>query len=129
MILLDTCTLLWLAGDPPHLPQTVVTAIRSVPPGQRFVSAISAFEIGVKHARGRLTLPMVPRLWFDETCAQRGLTPLAITKDIALRATELAPHHQDPADRLIIATALQHGLTVLTPDIAFQAYTHLRTAW
>lgn len=129
MILLDTCTLLWLSAEPPRLPAPVVAAIRQAPPGQRYVSAISAYEIGVKHARGTLSLPGTPRTWLDATCAERGLSVLPVTKAIAQTATELPWHHRDPADRLIIATALDGDLTVLTPDPTFRAYAGVSLLW
>jgi PIN domain nuclease of toxin-antitoxin system len=129
VILLDTCTLLWLAEDPPRLPRMVMAAIRHVAPGQRFLSAISAFEIGVKYRNGKLSLPKKPRQWVDESCAKRGLIVVPVTKDIAHRATELALYHRDPADRIIIATALEHDLTVLTPDLQFRRYKPIKLAW
>ncbi len=129
MILLDTCTLLWLSGEPPRLPAPVIAAIRQAPPGQRYVSAISAYEIGVKHARGHLVLPSAPRAFLDASCAARGLSVLPVTKAIAQTATELPWHHRDPADRVILATALDGDLTILTPDPAFRAYPGVSLLW
>jgi len=129
VILLDTCTLLWLSTDPPRLPAPVIAAIRQTPPGQRYLSAITAYEIGVKHARGRLVLPAPPRAWLEESCAERGLSILPVTRSIALLATELPWHHRDPADRMIIATAIDAGLPVLTPDPAFEAYKGVTLVW
>lgn len=129
MILLDTCALLWLSGDPPRLPQRVMTSIRNAPPGQRFISAISIYEIGVKCEKGKLILPKKLRIWIDQMCGQRGLTVLPITKDIACRAIELPKHHNDPADRMIISTALEYNLVILSPDRLFKKYSAVKTVW
>jgi len=128
LILLDTCTFLWLgqAGSP--IPPRVVEAIRRTPPSERYVSSISAFEIGFKFALGKLSLPLAPSIWFAESCAQRGIHPLPLTESIAMRAALLPLHHRDPADRFIISTAQELDLTVLTPDAAFRDY-EVRLLW
>ena len=129
MILLDTCVLLWLAADPSPLPESVKTHIRNVAPGQRYLSAISMFEIGVKHSRGKLVLPQPPRTWFERQCAARSINVLPVTASIAARATELPWHHRDPADRMILATALEYDLPIVTCDEAFKAYNNVRLLW
>lgn len=122
MILLDTCTLLWLSDPTVRLPAKVQEAIRRCPPSERYVSAISAFEIAYKHALGKLGLPMAPRRWFEETCSRRGIRSLPLTDTIAIRAAQLPRHHRDPADRFILSTATEFQLTVLTPDQLFVPY-------
>ena len=104
MILLDTCVLLWLNEDPPSLPFTILDRIRKTPVGSRFVSAISALEIGIKARQGKLKLPEDnPRIWFDAVVAERGLNVIPMTAAIAFRSTGLPELHKDPADRVIIA--------------------------
>jgi PIN domain nuclease of toxin-antitoxin system len=129
LILLDTCTLLWLASHDEKLPEVMKAALRETRVGTRFISAINAFEIAVKYAKRQLDLPLEPQLWIDSTCAQRGLTCIAISDRIACKAAALPPIHKDPADRILIATALEHGLTLLTPDAHIRAYPGLRTRW
>lgn len=128
MILLDTCTFLWLGQPGSLVPSRVLEAIRREPPTCRYVSAITAFEIGYKHALGRLPLPMPPAVWFSESCARRGITALPLTDTIAMRAALLPRHHKDPADRFIISTAQEMALTILTPDDAFNNYS-VKTLW
>jgi len=60
MMLLDTCSLLWLAGDQARLSEQARSSIVSAGPGLA-LSAISAFEIAFKHRQGKLTLPIPPR--------------------------------------------------------------------
>lgn len=129
MILLDTCTLLWLACDPPQLPESVMDKIRRTPPAYRHLSAISAFEIGVKYSLGKLKLPKKPRIWLDANCVERGINIIAVQKSIACRAVELPRHHKDPADRMILATAMEFNLTILSPDPAFGHYRDVKVYW
>jgi len=130
MILLDTCAFLWLNEDPPSLPLTVLDRIRKTPVGSRFVSAVSALEIGIKARLGRLQLPGDnPRIWFDSVVAERGLNVLPMTSAIAFRSADLPELHKDPADRVIIATAMEHHLVLLTPDRLILQYPDVDTAW
>lgn len=54
---------------------------------------------------------------------------LPLTGVIAARATLLPPIHKDPFDRLLIATAIEHQLTLLTPDQTIRQYPGLKTLW
>lgn len=122
MILLDTCTFLWLADPHVTLPVGVQETLRKCPPSDRYVSAITAFEIGWKNAVGKLELPMPARTWFGENCSRRGIRTLPITDSVAMRASQLPRHHRDPADRFIISTAMEFHLRILTPDPLFSSY-------
>jgi PIN domain nuclease of toxin-antitoxin system len=94
-----------------------------------FASAISAWELGIKVARKKLTLPKPVSQWFPEVCRRYGLTEIPVTGLLAGRSTELPPVHADPFDRLLVATALDWDLTVLTPDPLFSRYAGIRTLW
>jgi PIN domain nuclease of toxin-antitoxin system len=128
MFLLDTCTLLWLASDQSQLSGPAKEAIAGGA-GKLFVSAISAFEIGVKHNKGKLVLPSPPAVWFPQALRLHGIRRVAITPRIALRATALPPLHNDPMDRLIIATAQVRRLVLLTPDQHIAKYPNLACLW
>jgi PIN domain nuclease of toxin-antitoxin system len=127
-LLLDTCTLLWLAADQSKLSEKARTAI-SDEGDALHVSAISAFEIGVKHARGRIVLPMDPWQWFQKAAAHHGLHVVAIGARVAMEATRLPPLHNDPCDRIIVATAQRRQMAVVTPDEQIAAYPNLRLIW
>lgn len=128
MLLLDTCTLLWLVGEPKKLSETAREAIRTHR-GRLFVSAISAFEIGVKHRKGKLDLPIEPELWFEAALRFHGLREVAVNGRIAAQSTALPLHHADPFDRLVIATAMGNGLVVVTPDPLFALYSENEVLW
>lgn len=126
-LLLDTCTFLWIAGGGRALPAAVATAYQSQD-NDVFLSAASVWEIAIKYSQGRLPLPVAPeRLMADER-QRRGLTPLAVDEESALHVTKLPPLHGDPFDRLLVAQALVHGMTILTPDPIVARYP-ARTMW
>lgn len=128
MILIDTCALLWLVAEQNKLSKTAVAAIQQHP-NAVFISAISAFEIGVKYQKGKLRLPLKSSLWFAKAIELHQLTELPVTSPIASLAPELPRHHSDPIDRIIIATAMHHKLSLLTPDHQIKQYSDLRVIW
>ena len=128
MFLLDTCTLLWLASDQSRLSQASKQAIAGGA-GKLFVSAISAFEIGVKHNKGKLVLPTPPAVWFARALRLHGLRRVVVTPRIALKATALPELHNDPMDRIIIATAQIRKMIILTPDEHIRQYPDVSCVW
>lgn len=128
MIVLDTCTLLWLTSEPEALSGKAIRTIRQHR-GAVFVSAISAFEIGQKAARKKLTLPVSVSDWFPRALRLHGLLECPVTGDIAARATELPDLHRDPFDRLLIATAQSCRWKLITPDPLIHQYPDSRAVW
>ena len=120
MIVLDTCGVLWLAGEHTRLSAKTLTRLDEEPIVA--VSAISAFEISLKWLARKLELPVPAREWWDEVVAHHGLEVLPVDAKVAFRATELPPIHRDPADRFIIATAECHNAPVVTSDERFAEY-------
>ena len=126
-LLLDTCTFLWTLSGVPRLPPRVAEMVRD-PDNQVFLSAASAWEIAIKHAAGRLTLPDHPERFVPAIRAARGIATLAIDEESALHASRLPLLHRDPFDRLLVSQAIVHGLTILTPDPMVTRYP-ARTMW
>lgn len=136
MLLLDTCTLLWLVSDRDQLSPTAAGAIDQA--REVFVSSASALEIGTKYRQGKLRLALPPRDWWAAASARLELTELPITAQIAFASTSLPTElvvegrtveHRDPGDRFIVATASLHGLTVVTPDAKITAYPGTSICW
>ena len=119
-ILLDTCSLLWLGFNAPELSPKMREAIEVA--SVIYVSPISIWEIALKYKKGKLKLATPPREWYDIVQRQYGIMFVPLTPGIAFRAVELSEVHQDPADRFIIATALENDLPVLTTDGNFAKY-------
>ena len=128
MLLLDTCTLLWLTSDQTKLSAAARQAL-SAQAGQLYVSAVSGFEIAQKTAKGKLLLPQPPAAWMTLALRLHGLKPLALDMDSAVAAGALPTLHADPFDRLLIASATAHRLTLLTPDPLIRQYPALATLW
>ena len=121
MFLLDTCTLLWLTTDLKSLGKN---ARRIIEDGSNklFVSPITAFEIGIKSQKRKLILPMKLEEWYPKTLLHYGLLECPLNGEIMISATHLPQHHTDPADRILIATALKEGMILLSPDPLIQKY-------
>ncbi len=120
MLLLDTCALLWLAQGGGELTADTCGRINEAP--VVYVSAISGFEIGIKHKKGKLYLPVAPWKWFEAVVEHHSLCVLPLDLSVCIRSVELPPVHSDPCDRFIIATAELHNLEVVTRDSMFTSY-------
>jgi PIN domain nuclease of toxin-antitoxin system len=128
MILLDTCTLLWLVMEPDSLSAEAKIALHQNR-GDLFVSSVNAFEIGQKFNAGKLELPLPPSQWFDLACRLHGLIIHPLRSIHAFRAAELPLLHRDPFDRLLIGTAIVEDLVLLTPDPKIHQYAEASVRW
>lgn len=120
-LLVDTHAFLWLHTDRARLPERVLDAL-SDPENALLLSAASAWEIGTKHALGKLPLPEKPAAWLGSRLPASGVEALPITLEHAVTAAALPRHHADPFDRLLIAQAQVDTLTLLTADSRLSAY-------
>ncbi len=115
MIILDTHVLLWLRLDNDRLGASARDAIGAAWRSDGVcVSAISFWEVAMLRAKGRITFPEDVGRWRDEQLAQ-GMVEIPVSGAIGIRATLLSDLHADPADRLIVATALE-GHRLVTAD-------------
>lgn len=128
MWLLDTCTLLWLATEQERLPLTILHTLSSST-DVFFVSAVTGFEIAQKVGKGKLFLPLPPIEWVTAALDLHTLSVLDLDMNSALVAGTLPALHADPFDRLLIATAQNFGLTLLTPDPLIRQYPDLLSFW
>ncbi len=119
-MILDTCALLWLASGDKKLSRSALKEISQAP--AVYISAISAFEIALKVAKGKLKLPNPPKEWFEKIVEHHGVTVLPLDLNVCVAAAQLPPIHNDPYDRFIIAAAKLHDLTVATTDEQFEKY-------
>ena len=117
-VVLDTCAILWLAAgrDPRSETAEAVEAARAS--DAVLVSPISAWEIALKHARRpeELGLREPPEAFFAAFAAQIGVRLVELSVAVLVRSTGLDFPHRDPADRMIVATALEAGARVVTGD-------------
>jgi PIN domain nuclease of toxin-antitoxin system len=113
-ILLDTHTLLWLVSDPSKL-EPAALEILSLPGTNVWVTAASAWEIGIKTRLGRLDGEILLSAWSD-VIADMSTVELPIDSADAILASRLPWEHRDPFDRVIVAQALRRNLTIATRD-------------
>ena len=124
-VLLDTCALVALAdGD---LPRVAAGALRKAP--EALVSFVSAWEVAIKAAGGKLRLKEPPARWFLALVERYELREVPLDAGIACAAAALPPLHRDPFDRVIVGLAQAHGLTALTSDENIRQYAGVKTLW
>jgi len=126
-LLLDTCTFLWIVAGAPELSDRARIAF-TAPDNDVYLSAVSAWEIAVKHGLGRLPLPSPPSEFVPTMRQQHGINSLALSEDAALLLGKLPALHRDPFDRMLICQATSEGLVLLTPDQQIASYP-VRTLW
>lgn len=126
-VLLDTSTFLWVISDAPELSAHARELF--VDPGNEvYLSSVSAWEMAIKHALGRLPLPEPPERFVPSQRKQHGIEPLQLDEEAALHLTRLPPLHKDPFDRMLVCQAMVHNFVILTPDRLVNQYP-VRTAW
>ena len=126
-LLLDTCTFLWIASDSPRLSKNAAAVFLN-PDNERYLSAASAWEIGIKNALGRLPLPERPDIFVPKTREASGIASLEINEESGLHAGRLPTLHADPFDRMLVAQSIVHGMTILSPDPQIERY-GVRILW
>jgi PIN domain nuclease of toxin-antitoxin system len=124
-VLLDTCALLALACG--TLPDRAARALRVAP--EACVSVVSPWEVAIKMAAGRLRLQEPPVQWFLGVAERYQLRELPLDSRIACAAAALPAIHRDPFDRVLVALAHAHTLTVLTSDSSLARYPGTKTLW
>ena len=120
-LLLDTHAFLWAAADPDQLRPNARAAIEDSG-NEVLVSAGVAWEISIKVALGKLTVPADPAVWFPARVRSLGFHALDISAAHALVVGGLPDIHRDPFDRIMIAQAQIEGLTLVTRDADNQKY-------
>lgn len=120
-LLLDTHAFLWAAADPDQLQRAARAAIEDRA-NEVLVSAGVAWEISLKVALGKLTVPANPAVWFPARVRSLGFQALDISTAHALAVGGLPDVHRDPFDRIMIAQAQIEGLTFVTRDPKNQKY-------
>lgn len=125
--LLDTCTFLWLIGNPQKLSTSVYNLL--LEPEYRFyLSAITAIEICIKVQTGKLMLKEEPNRFVKRFQKRYQLIELPVSISISDSLAKLPLIHKDPFDRVLVAQALERDLTILTPDSFISQY-GVRVMW
>jgi PIN domain nuclease of toxin-antitoxin system len=116
MLVLDTHALVWIMSDNPSLGlQSKVVIASAFADSAIAVSAMSFWETTMLSDRGRITIHEDASSWRQKVL-RLGISEIPISGDIAIAAARLTEFHGDPADRLIAATAIVNGATLVTAD-------------
>jgi PIN domain nuclease of toxin-antitoxin system len=130
VILLDTHAWLWWLSEPSLLGSRAAARIEEeLAGGSIGVSAISAWEAAMLVRKGRLELRGPVSDLVAATTHLPSVRFLDVSPAVALASVDLDELHADPADRMIVATALREGADLITKDARLRAWPHVATLW
>lgn len=119
-VLVDTHILLWWLTDDPRL-TSQARKLLETGKAQLWVSTVTAWELAIKLALGKLTLH-ISLADLYRVLRGMGFRILTVRWSHAAAVQTLSPHHSDPFDRLLVAQAQMHNLAILTHDRSLSAY-------
>lgn len=125
--LLDTCTFLWIIAGAKEL-SPAAARIFADPANDMLLSAVSVWELSVKHSLGKLPMPAPLDRFVPEHREKHGITSLPLDERAVLHLHKLPALHRDPFDRILICQAIEHDCVLLTPDPLIVQYP-VRTQW
>jgi PIN domain nuclease of toxin-antitoxin system len=114
ILLVDTHLLLWAAGEPRKLSRKALRLFED-PGSQLWFSAVSLWEIAIKHGLGREDFRVEPRR-LRRGLIDNGWRELAVSSEHAMATLDLPLIHKDPFDRMLVAQAQIEGLALVTSD-------------
>jgi PIN domain nuclease of toxin-antitoxin system len=119
-VLLDTHVLLWALADDPKLSGKARTLIDNA--AEIYVSAATFWEMAIKVGLGKLNVDLEE---IRQYCIESGFIELPVSAEHAIAVKDLEPHHRDPFDRIIVATAMSEPMKLMTADPIMARYTSL----
>jgi PIN domain nuclease of toxin-antitoxin system len=123
-LLLDTCAVIWMSRHE-DMAKEAMDAINYAEQDGRtvFMSPVTAWEMGMLLSRRRIAETRTAKEWYRDFMEAAKFEETPVTADIFMASCEL-PHlaHKDPIDRILIATAREHDLTIITRDQTILAY-------
>ena len=131
MTVLDTAPWIWWVSDPTRLSRRARQVIRrEEASGGLIVSAISVWEVALKHSLGKLDLDREIRSWIAFAVSYPGIQITPLDQQDAMESTLLpGKFHRDPADRFIVALARRLRCPVVTSDEQILEYEHVTAIW
>ena len=114
--LLDTCAVIWIAsGD--RLREPAASALREARAERLLVSPMTAWEIAMLVAKGKMALAISPDIWFERFCELPGVALAEMPPSVLIASANLpGAVPADPVDRILVATAREFGYTLVTRD-------------
>jgi len=131
MIVLDTHVWVLFVSNPELLSKRAKRSLDAAMEEKGIlISSISAWEVALLVAKKRLRLTLGVTDWIAKSEALPFITFIPVDNSIAIKSVNLPqPLHSDPADRIIIATAISMGAPLLTKDEKILKYPHVQTIW
>lgn len=128
MIVLDTHVLLWWLSEPRRLSRAAARALKSAKVVG--VPAVSTWEVAMLVAKGRIKLDRPALEWLQTALKEPSVELLPLTPAVAVQSTRLgAGFHGDPADAMIVATAIVAGAPLVTKDEKILDFSAVETIW
>ena len=128
MLVLDTHAWIWWSHSPDRMSDAAWQACDES--DALLVHAIAVWELGMLVSKGRLGLDRDLGDWVRAALTLPGIRLAPLEPRIALRASNLPGDlHGDPADRMIVATAMEYACPLVTRDEALHRYPHVKTVW
>ncbi len=126
MILLDTCSLIWMLYQDENLSQTATATIEES--DEIFVSMASLWEIAIKQSIGKIGISdSVPDI--VRTCEDEDISILPIKPSHIEKTKSLPKIHRDPFDRLVISQAICERMSLVTSDLKIKQYPEVTVIW
>ena len=130
MILLDTHVWWYALNEPKKLSNKAYKIIKENSPDKRAIASISMWEFSMMVKTGKVEINIPTDQWLDQAVNSTGIEVYELNTKIAAESCNLpGEFHQDPADRIITATARINNITVITKDKKIIGYPYVKTAW
>ncbi len=127
MIVLDTCCLIWYTmGKDDDLSDKAKETIENTT--EILVSTISFWEIGIKIKKKEIIFPISLENYIHRLKQADNIRFIPLDEDIIIKSLNLDWEHKDPADRFIVATAMQFEVPLITSDKIIKTY-YSKTVW
>lgn len=128
MLLLDTHAFIWLATDLSQLTDRAKEAIRFYA-SELYISTITVLEVSLLVQHNKLKWKGDAHALYRRAVEHHRLTEFPVTSEIAWFSAQLPQIHRDPFDRILIATAQKHKMTILTKDRVIPTYPKVKVVW
>jgi len=131
LILLDTHAWVWFISNPVKLSKKAEKSIKkAMQENEVLISSICAWEVALLVSKNRLELTMDVSEWISSSEKLPFIRFIPIDNGIAVRSVYLPqPLHNDPADRIIIATSMKYGAPIITMDEKVLNFPHVQSIW
>ena len=126
--LLDTHTFIWLDSEPEKLSQTAFNLCQDGN-NELYLSMASVWEMQIKSQLGKLSFKVSISGMVNVQQQDNDMKILDIQLNHIYRLKDLARHHNDPFDRLLLSQSLEESMPIISADKKFYQYNDVVTLW